>query len=98
MVVHGGELFVPANFMLPFQRWPHQVLEDERVVIRIRGVLYRARAFRVTAPEFVAELRQIVAKKYDVDPKGRAARSEVWFFWIDFERNSLAQLSLPINR
>ena len=45
-----------------------------------------------------AELRQVVAQKYDVDPEGRAARSEVWFFWINFERKSLAQLSPPTDR
>ena len=63
MVVHGGELYVPADFMLPFKRWPDTVLEDERIVIRIRGLLYPARAVRVTAPELVAELRRVVARK-----------------------------------
>jgi hypothetical protein len=98
MVVHGGELYIPADFMLPFKQWPDTVLEDERIVIRIRGLLYPARAVRVTVPQLVMELRRVVAQKYDVDPQGLAARSEVWFFWIDFHRNSQAQLTPPGGR
>ena len=98
MVVHGGELYVPAVLAFPFTRWPHQVVEDERVVLRASGLLYRARAVRVNAPELEAELRQLVAKKYQLDPQDLSPPDKMWFFWIDFPRGSVAQISPLTSR
>ena len=37
-VVHGGELFVPADFLTPWKRWPFDVQRDDRIRLRFQGV------------------------------------------------------------
>ena len=81
-VVHQGELFVPADFLTPWKRWPEQVLADPRVRIRIGERILRCRAERVDDAPRVEALRATAAQKYDLAPDGRAARSEVWWFRI----------------
>ncbi len=82
-VVHDGALYVPADFLTPIKRWPHQVLDDPDVRIRIGGETFACRATRVDHPELVEALRTEVASKYEIEPDSRAARIEVWWFRID---------------
>ena len=84
VVVVDSAVHIPADFMLPFKRWPHLVLEDPRVTLRIDGFLYPGRATRVESASRITELRLAVAAKYDVAPDSLAASSDVWFFRVDF--------------
>ena len=79
-VVAEGALFVPADFLTPWKRWPHQVAEDDRVRLRIGGEIFACRAERVREAERIAALRRAALRKYDVAPDGRAARTDVWWF------------------
>ena len=81
-VVHDGALFVPADFLTPWKRWPHQVLEDDRVRLRAGGRIFECRAERVEDADLIERLRSAIAAKYDIDPDGRAAEVEVWWFRV----------------
>ena len=81
-VVYAGQLFVPADFMLPGKRWPHQVAADERVRVRARGRIFECRARRVRDAQLAEALRRAIGTKYELDPNGWAARSDVWWFRI----------------
>lgn len=82
-VVHAAELFVSADFLTPFKRWPHRLVEDPRARVRVAGRIHAARAQRVEDPERIAALRQAFADKYALEPDSLAARAEVWFFRLD---------------
>ena len=81
-VVYAGQLFVPADFLLPGKRCPHQVEADERVRLRARGRIFECRARRVREAPLIEALRRSIAVKYALDPTGWAANSEVWWFRI----------------
>ncbi len=79
-VVREGELFVPADFLTPWKRWPYQVLEDGRVRLRVRGEIFECFAERVGDAELIQQLRLAAAAKYDLEHDGAAANTEVWWF------------------
>ena len=82
-VVWHGDLYVSADFLTPWKRWPHQVLRDPRVVVRVGQQRWRRRAVRVTDEGQIAGLRGAFAEKYALKPDGLAARTEVWFFRLE---------------
>lgn len=79
-VVSDGRLFVPGDFLTPIKRWPHQVVIDSRVRVRMAGQLFRCSARRVEDAALIETLRRETARKYALEPDGWAARSEVWWF------------------
>jgi hypothetical protein len=79
-VVWNGELFLPADFLTPWKRWPHQVLEDDRIRLRVGAEIFTCRAERVDDEALIERLRRAAAAKYDLESDGRAARAEVWWF------------------
>jgi len=81
-VVHEGELFVPADFLTPWKRWPHQVLEDDRIRLRLGGRIFECRAERVADEQKIEQLRLAIATKYDLQADGRAATIDVWWFRV----------------
>lgn len=81
-VVHQGELFVPADFLTPFKRWPHLVTRDRRIRVRVRERIFRCSAERVIDTATLGVLRHAAAEKYGLEPDGLAAKSEVWWFQV----------------
>ena len=81
-VVLNGALFVPADFLNPVKRWPSYVEADERVRVRVGALVYACRALRVRDPGRIDALRSAAAAKYDLDPDGAAATTEVWWYRI----------------
>ena len=81
-VVHEGALYLPADFLTPWKRWPHQAMEDPRVRLRVAGQVFACRVERVRDPGRIAALRDEAVAKYDVEPDGLAARTEVWWFRV----------------
>jgi hypothetical protein len=79
-VVWNGELYLPADFLTPWKRWPHQVLEDDRIRLRVGAEIFTCRAERVGDEELIERLRHAAGTKYDLRPDGRAASAEVWWF------------------
>jgi len=81
-VVYEAELFVPADFLTPWKRWPHQVLDDGRIRLRVGGQIFECRADRVKDEALIERLRLAAATKYELQPDGSAASTEVWWFRI----------------
>jgi hypothetical protein len=82
-VVREGRLYVPSG-KPEGKRWVRNVLEDERVRVRIRNDLYLARAVRVSDPDERSAVLALYLEKYNVpDPELPGAEREVWFFRID---------------
>ena len=81
-VVREGELFVPADFLTPWKRWPYQVLDDSRIRIRVGAQIFECRAERVGDEELIGQLRLAAAAKYDLQLEGLAARTKVWWFRV----------------
>ena len=83
LAVVDGRLYVPCGFP-ESKAWPHQVLRDGRVVLRIDGRRYPFRALRETDPERLRRLGAEVARKYGVgDEEAAVAGRDVWFFRMD---------------
>lgn len=81
-VVHGGALYLPADFLTPWKRWPHQVEADERIRLRVGDGIFECRAERVRDEAVIEALRAAAAAKYELAPDGRAARAQVWWFRV----------------
>jgi hypothetical protein len=80
---HDGALYVAADFINPWKRWPHLAVADPRVRLRIAGKIYQRSAVRVTDPALIERLRQAIADKYQIAPGGLASHVDVWFFRMD---------------
>lgn len=94
-VVHHGELFVPADFLTPWKRWPHQVIADPRIRLRIGDAIFACVARRVLDPEEIQALRRAIAAKYQLREDGRAARVEVWWFQVHPRSGSRSEGARP---
>ncbi|NNL85677.1 MAG: hypothetical protein HKP27_08500 [Myxococcales bacterium] len=81
-VVLEGALYIPADFLTPWKRWPHEVEEDPRVRLRVGGRVFACRAMRATDAQQISRLRASIAEKYQISADGAAARAEVWWFRI----------------
>jgi hypothetical protein len=82
IIYHRGAVFVPC--MLPqFQSWPHDLLTDDSVVLRIKGKLYRRIARRITNRALIATLDGEMYKKYGTSWAEDGDDSNLWFFRMD---------------
>lgn len=81
--VVDGRLYLSADFVTPWKRWPRQALEDPRARVRVAGRIVPVRLARVTDAERIARLRRAFARRYDVGEDSWLARVEVWFFRAD---------------
>ena len=81
-VVQGGRLHIPADFLNPVKRWPYYLKADPRIRIRTGALVYACRATRIEDPEVIDALRLAAARKYEIDPEGAAASTEVWWFRV----------------
>lgn len=79
VIVLDGEIYVPSG-LAPWKQWPQQLLQDERVVLRVDDRLYDRSAVRVTDPALVARLVEAVRAKYGVSD--RAGSDRTWFFHL----------------
>ena len=77
IVVHGGQLYLPATLVPERKRWPREVAADPRVRIRVDGRIYERRAQRVDDPELVQELIERGAEKYSPN---FFAPDRTWFY------------------
>jgi hypothetical protein len=81
-VVLDGALYIPADFLTPWKRWPHEVEADPRVRLRLGDRVLACRAVRVGEAQQILRLRAEIADKYQIAADGVAARTEVWWFRI----------------
>jgi hypothetical protein len=69
LVVADGRLYVPCGFAAS-KRWPHAVVRDGRVRVRLEGKIYSLSAVRVEDPATLARVTPILAAKYDLPSGG----------------------------
>jgi hypothetical protein len=84
-VLHEGALYVPCgmpNFTL-WKQWPHEALADGRSVLRVEGRRYERQAVRVTDPDVVAPVLELVTGKYGLGDAEDAGPDDVWIFRMD---------------
>jgi hypothetical protein len=77
LVVEGGALYVPCG-VAESKSWPHAVVRDGNVRVRIDGKIYELRATRVDDPATLARVVPLLAAKYDVNGDGFGSRD--WLF------------------
>jgi hypothetical protein len=82
----GDRLYLPTSLILgddePTEReWVRNVLEDDRVRLRIDGRIYPRRAIRVTDPAELEMAREKLMAKYDVESDDHSAAA--WVFRLD---------------
>lgn len=82
----GDRLYVPTSLILgasePTERqWVRNVIEDDRVRLRIDGRIYERRAVRVTDAAELAEARDHLLAKYDVEADEHSAAA--WIFRLE---------------
>ncbi len=81
-VVVDGTLYLSADFLNPGKRWPYFLEEDERLRVRVGGLVHACRGIRVTDTDRIQRLREAAARKYDLAEDGMAASVEVWWFRV----------------
>ncbi|MBW2416771.1 MAG: hypothetical protein JRG76_19925 [Deltaproteobacteria bacterium] len=80
---HEGALYVPAQGGAA-KSWPHYVVSDPRVRVKIGDEIYPAVATRVTDASLQPALIASAAEKYDFElPQGPDALEDVWVFRIE---------------
>ena len=80
LVVEGGHLYVPCG-VAESKSWPHAVVRDGNVRVRIDGKIYTLRATRVDDPATLARVVPLLAAKYDVRGDGFGTRD--WLFALE---------------
>jgi hypothetical protein len=80
LVVEGGKLYVPCG-VAASKSWPHAVLRDGNVRVRIDGKIYTLRATRVDDTETLARVVPLLAAKYGVKGDGFGTRD--WLFALE---------------
>ncbi len=79
---HEGVLYVPAGNPRG-KNWPHFVLDDPRVRLKIGDKIYRGRARRVSGEEVSDAMLASARAKYEQMPASREDLPEIWLFRID---------------
>lgn len=85
LVVHEGLPYVPCGFLdVPlWKQWPHEVLEDGRVMLRIDGRIYERTAVKVSDPAEYAAVAALAAEKYGYRSAEAPDPDAVWFFRLE---------------
>lgn len=85
LLVYRSKLYIPCGFpnVRWLKQWPHEVLKDDRVVLRIGGTRYALRANKVEDPELFDALTEIAQGKYGVGGAGPGDPEQVWYFRLD---------------
>ena len=88
VVEHEGRAYIPSGYMTTWygklwKHWPHEALEDGRILLRVDGKIYERQLVRVkTGPEIapvVAELSRKYAGGQEI-PLEAVASDNLWLF------------------
>ena len=81
VVVVDGRLYVPCLFAAA-KRWPHAVLRDPRVRVRLAGKVYELRAVRLDDPATLARVGPVFVAKYP-ETDGSSLGTRDWLFALE---------------
>jgi hypothetical protein len=83
LVVLDGQAYVPCSLDFPpFKTWHEEALKDGRSVLRVGDRRYERQLKRVTDEALLAQLAEIAAEKYELEPGGRFDPTRIWFFHV----------------
>ena len=88
---HEGRLFVVSGYMNTnyakvWKQWPHYLLENDRIILRVDGKLYEQRLQRIMeGPEVVPVLNEF-SRKYlggaEVTSPAQVTNGDTWMFEV----------------
>lgn len=88
---HEGRLFVVSGYMNTnyakvWKQWPHYLLKDNRIILRVDGKLYEQRLERIMAgPEVIPVLNEF-SRKYlggaEVTSPAQVSSGDTWMFEV----------------
>jgi hypothetical protein len=90
ILVYDGAAYIPCGLpkLTIFKKWPHEILKDGRVVVRIEGKRYERQAVRVeNREEWDAVARISVAKYGHTEPR---YPDDAWFFRLEPRPTAIA--------
>ena len=88
LAVVDDRLFLISGYMTTgygklWKQWPHHVVEDDRVILRIDGKLYEQRVERITEGEIIAPVMAEFGRKYGFEGSPEAVASGyAWLYEV----------------
>ena len=90
LAVNEGRLFIFSSYMLerPFnlwKRWPHDVAEDDRIILRADGNLYEQRLQRIDGGPLAVAVLNEYDRKYNIGPQtddSLLTTGSVWMYEV----------------
>jgi len=81
--LHTKNLYVPS-VRAKSKSWPQSVLNEPRVIVRYRGILYPRIASRITDPELILQLRKTTSEVETlVSTPEMFTADTTWFFRLE---------------
>lgn len=88
LAVQDDRLFLISGYMTTgygrlWKQWPHHVVEDDRVILRIDGKLYEQRVERITEGDLIAPVMAEFGRKYGFEGSPEAVASGyAWLYEV----------------
>ncbi len=89
VVAHDGRAFIPSGYMTTswgklWKQWPHEILADPRILLRIDDVVYPATLTRITEGDILTPVLTKLGNKYANGPIPPEAVSSgyLWIFEV----------------
>ena len=88
LAVHDDRLFLISGYMTTgygrlWKQWPHHVVDDDRVILRIDGKLYEQSIERITEGEIIAPVMAEFGRKYGFEGSPEAVASGyAWLYEV----------------
>ncbi len=66
---HEGKAYIPCGYMTTWwgkiwKQWPHEVLQDGRILLRVDGKIYERKLVRHTEGAFMTPVLEQLSRKY----------------------------------
>ncbi len=87
---HDGRVFIPSGYMTTWwgkiwKQWPHEVVKDGRILLRVDGTIYERRLERVTDGPWVQPVLAQLSQKYldgaEIPPEALTS-GYMWIFEV----------------
>lgn len=88
LAVHDGHLFLISGYMTTnygklWKQWPHYIEDDDRVLLRIDGKLYKQRLERIQEGEVLEPVMDAFGRKYGFEGSPEAVTSGyAWLYEV----------------
>ena len=89
---HEGKPYIVSGYMNTtfgklWKQWPHEVAKDDRILLRVDGVIYERRLVRIMEGPMVTPVLRQIAEKYGLgdgfgDPDDVVRNGDVWLYEV----------------